>query len=141
MCILLSLLGKGSVKSYRGNEYKSNNRSIVGGVVFYAVRVVSKESRRLVLPRTSYLFSSFPHTSKSGKFATRRGDIFLSQQRVQARYRHKFKFKLILWLSFLCVIRVSLAPHLHRNVFEANTKNFFFFLWRYSPNWGLGLPP
>jgi hypothetical protein len=31
------------------------NRRIVGRVVFYAVRVVSKESTRLVLPRTSCL--------------------------------------------------------------------------------------
>jgi hypothetical protein len=30
-----------------------NSRRIVGRVVLYAVRVVSKESRRLVLPRTS----------------------------------------------------------------------------------------
>jgi hypothetical protein len=28
------------------------NRKTVGGVVFYAVRVVSGETRRLVLPRT-----------------------------------------------------------------------------------------
>jgi hypothetical protein len=33
-----------------------NNRKNIGGVVFYAVRVVSKESRRLVLPRTSCWF-------------------------------------------------------------------------------------
>jgi hypothetical protein len=41
----LSLVGNGSVKvplSLRGNGY-----------AFYAVRVVSNESRRLVLPRTS----------------------------------------------------------------------------------------
>jgi hypothetical protein len=36
-----------------GNEYTSNNRRIFGHVVFYAVRVLSKESRLLVLPRTS----------------------------------------------------------------------------------------
>jgi hypothetical protein len=45
LCIPLSLLGNGSVKvplSLLGNGY-----------VFYAVRVVSKESRRLVLLRTS----------------------------------------------------------------------------------------
>jgi hypothetical protein len=55
MCIPLSLLGNGSVKKkrYRGNEYTSNNRRIVGPVVFYDVRVLSKESRRIVLSRTS----------------------------------------------------------------------------------------
>jgi hypothetical protein len=31
----------------RGNDYIRNNRRIVGSVVFYTVRVVSKESRRL----------------------------------------------------------------------------------------------
>jgi hypothetical protein len=40
-------------KRYRGNEYIRNNRRIVGRVVFYAVRVVSKKSRRLILLRTS----------------------------------------------------------------------------------------
>jgi hypothetical protein len=51
MPVPLSLLGNGSVKRYRCNEYPRNKR-IVGGVVFYAVRVVSKESNRLFLPRT-----------------------------------------------------------------------------------------
>jgi hypothetical protein len=37
------------------NTRTHNNRRIVGRVVFYAVRVVSKESRRLVLPRTFFL--------------------------------------------------------------------------------------
>jgi hypothetical protein len=57
MCIPLSSLGNGSVKKkrYRDHEYTRNNGKIVGSVVLYAVRVVSKESRRLVLPRTSYL--------------------------------------------------------------------------------------
>jgi hypothetical protein len=32
-------------------------RSIVGGVVLYSVRVVSKESRRLVLTRTSFIWT------------------------------------------------------------------------------------
>jgi hypothetical protein len=44
--ILLSLLGKGSVNTF------PRQRIIDGGVIFCAV-VVSKESRRLVLPRTS----------------------------------------------------------------------------------------
>jgi hypothetical protein len=47
LCIPLSLLGNNSVKT------SPWQRRIVGGVVFYAVCAVSKESRRLVLPRTS----------------------------------------------------------------------------------------
>jgi hypothetical protein len=42
---------------YRGNEYTRNSRGILGRVVFYVVRVVTKESRRLVLPRTCYIHS------------------------------------------------------------------------------------
>jgi hypothetical protein len=41
-------------KSYRGNEYTRNNRRIVGRVISFAVRDVSKEGRWLILPRTSY---------------------------------------------------------------------------------------
>jgi hypothetical protein len=49
----LSLLGNNTVKTF------PRLRIIIGGVVFYAVRVVSKESRLLVLPRTScYLYCS-----------------------------------------------------------------------------------
>jgi hypothetical protein len=40
-------------KSYRRNKYIRINGKIVRRVVFYAVRVESRESRRLVLPRTS----------------------------------------------------------------------------------------
>jgi hypothetical protein len=46
MCVPPSLLGNNSVNTF------PRQRRIVGGVVFYAVRVVSKQSRRLVLPRT-----------------------------------------------------------------------------------------
>jgi hypothetical protein len=49
MCIPLSLLGNGYVKKL---PQQIHNR-IVGHVVFYSVRAVSKESRRSVLPRTS----------------------------------------------------------------------------------------
>jgi hypothetical protein len=45
------LLGNGSVKTF------PQQRRLVGSVVLYAVHVVSKESRRLVLPGTSYLES------------------------------------------------------------------------------------
>jgi hypothetical protein len=45
-CIPLSLLGNNSVKTFP-------RQRTVGGVVFSAVHVVSKESWRLVLPRTS----------------------------------------------------------------------------------------
>jgi hypothetical protein len=51
----LSLIGNEILK--RHSEYERNNRNI-RGIVFYAVRVVSQESMRLFLIRTSYLFKS-----------------------------------------------------------------------------------
>jgi hypothetical protein len=59
MCISLSLLRNSSVKT------SPRQRRIVGGVVFYAIRVVSKESRRLVLPRTSTSFKGATHGTRS----------------------------------------------------------------------------
>jgi hypothetical protein len=51
MCILLSLLGESSgEKSYRGNEYILNKRGNIGRVIFYAVRVVSKEIDNCFFP-------------------------------------------------------------------------------------------
>jgi hypothetical protein len=47
MYISLSLLGNGYV------NILTRQRRIFTGIIFYAVRVISKESRRLVLPRTS----------------------------------------------------------------------------------------
>jgi hypothetical protein len=47
VCIPLSLLSNNSAKTF------PQQRRIVGSLVFYVVRVVSEESRRLVLPRTS----------------------------------------------------------------------------------------
>jgi hypothetical protein len=49
LCITLSLLDKDSVKTFQRQE------RIFGVVVLYAVRVGSKESRRLILPRTFLL--------------------------------------------------------------------------------------
>jgi hypothetical protein len=46
LCIPLSLLGNNSVKTFP-------RRRRIGGIVFCAVHVVSKESRRLVISRTS----------------------------------------------------------------------------------------
>jgi hypothetical protein len=70
----LSLLGNGLVnmipsyvawqrfdKQYPATTNTRNNRRIVGSVVSYAVRVVSKESMRLVLPRTSCLLFHSQH--------------------------------------------------------------------------------
>jgi hypothetical protein len=48
LCIPLSFLGNNSLKTFPRQRW-------IGGVVFYAVRVVSYESRQLVLPR-SYCF-------------------------------------------------------------------------------------
>jgi hypothetical protein len=47
LCVPLSMLGSNTVKTF------SRQRIIVGGVVFYAVGVLSKESRRLMFPITS----------------------------------------------------------------------------------------
>jgi hypothetical protein len=49
---LLSFLDNSSVKHYRGNEYRRDDWRIIRRVVFFAVHIVSKESRQLVLPRT-----------------------------------------------------------------------------------------
>jgi hypothetical protein len=47
----MSLLGNNLVKTF------SQQQRIVGGVVFYAARVVLKKIRRKVLPRTSCIYS------------------------------------------------------------------------------------
>jgi hypothetical protein len=47
LCIALQFLGKKSVKTFQ------RQRRIVGGDVFCEFHVVLKESRRIVLPRTS----------------------------------------------------------------------------------------
>jgi hypothetical protein len=44
-------------KGYRRNKYIRYHRKTVGRVVFYAVRVLSKEDKRLVLLRTFVTFS------------------------------------------------------------------------------------
>jgi hypothetical protein len=53
LCIPLSLLGSGSVSTF------TLQRRTVGGVVFYAVSLASKERRRIVLPR-SFCFLCCP---------------------------------------------------------------------------------
>jgi hypothetical protein len=53
VCNPLSLLGNGSVNTFPAATNTRNDTRIVLRVVFYAVRVVSKENRRLVLLRTS----------------------------------------------------------------------------------------
>jgi hypothetical protein len=52
VCIPYHCRAKDRRNRYDGNECMSKNR-IVGRVVLYSVRVASKESRRLVIPRTS----------------------------------------------------------------------------------------
>jgi hypothetical protein len=63
VCIHLPLLDNNSVKTF------PPHRRAVGGVVFYAVRVLSKESRRLVLPRTSFckVWYTINHEPRSAK--------------------------------------------------------------------------
>jgi hypothetical protein len=55
----LSLLGNGLLNTF------SRQRGIVGGVAFYAISVVSEESRRLVLPRISHLIVVVRNTDAS----------------------------------------------------------------------------
>jgi hypothetical protein len=47
LCTPLASLGNNSIKTF------PRKRRIFGGVVFYVIHIVSKESKRLVLPRTS----------------------------------------------------------------------------------------
>jgi hypothetical protein len=60
VCVfLLTLLGNGSVKSFRGNEYALNNRMTVGHGVFCAVRVGSN-AHYVVTKIGSKLFPEHP---------------------------------------------------------------------------------
>jgi hypothetical protein len=53
------LLGNGNIKPFLGNEYVRKNRIIGRAFSMRSVRIVSKESRRIVLPRTScYIYDS-----------------------------------------------------------------------------------
>jgi hypothetical protein len=54
LCITLALLGNSSLNTF------PQQRKIVGNVVFYTFRNVSKKSRRLVLPTTSCLIVLCP---------------------------------------------------------------------------------
>jgi hypothetical protein len=54
LCISLSLLGNNSVKMFLRQQ------RMIRCIVFYAARVISKESRLLVLPRTSHLIFASP---------------------------------------------------------------------------------
>jgi hypothetical protein len=52
-CIPLIVARQRLSRHFLAATNTGNNRRIVGGVVFYVVRVVSKERRQLVLSRTS----------------------------------------------------------------------------------------
>jgi hypothetical protein len=82
MCVYVYVarlrLGK---KRYRGNEYTRKNRRIVGRVISYAARVVSKESRRLVLPRT--LFFKY-------RVSEKRGSLILGSLRIHMKMMRRY---------------------------------------------------
>jgi hypothetical protein len=59
MCIPLLLLG---------NEYTCSYRKIVGCVVFCVIRILSEESRWLILPRTSCFTFSAPSYLKTTSY-------------------------------------------------------------------------
>jgi hypothetical protein len=58
---LLSLLGNGSVKTLPRRRMHTNKK-IVGRVVFYEIRVATKESGLIILPRTSCYIVILPFT-------------------------------------------------------------------------------
>jgi hypothetical protein len=106
-CIPLSLLGNGSVKvplSLLGNGY-----------VFYAVRVVSKESRRLVLPITSFFFLPFMSAetlnAKIASFLTRILSAYLVSFCIQVELVNVelalFEPRILLFLILDCLGRGS----------------------------------
>jgi hypothetical protein len=74
---LVVLRQRRSKKRYRGQEHARNNKRIVGSVVFYAVRVVTKESRRLGLARTSYLEFHPVYFTAIIKNSTKQDDLAL----------------------------------------------------------------
>jgi hypothetical protein len=57
VCYPLSLLSNGSLNMFPRQRIHAKKKNCCTRLIFYAVRVVSKESTRLVLPRTScYIF-------------------------------------------------------------------------------------
>jgi hypothetical protein len=57
MFIPLSLLS--NEKRYRSNQYIHNNRIIVGRVLFYAVRVVSRKAEHQFFPEIVFILYLF----------------------------------------------------------------------------------
>jgi hypothetical protein len=71
-CILLSLLGRNSVKTFPRQRR-------IEGIAFYCAHVVSNDSRRLVLPRTCFLFHMFVVW-----LALKQWDLYLQQMNMEA---------------------------------------------------------
>jgi hypothetical protein len=67
MFISLSLLGNGSEKHYRGNEYTSKKR-IAGGIVFYMVHIILRKVSFLLLYVPPNLTLVFPQSVFMGFF-------------------------------------------------------------------------
>jgi hypothetical protein len=91
LCIPLSLLGNNSVKTFL------RQRKIVGGVVFNAVHVVSKESMRVVLPRTSCFISSSAELSNYLYIITSVILLFLVVFKILALTVNRVKFLKLFW--------------------------------------------
>jgi hypothetical protein len=120
-CISLSLLGNNSVKTF------PRQRKIVGGDVFYAVRVISKESRWLVLPRTCLNLIFL-------KDQARRGDASPPPPPVLVPKNPKAHGpQLIPILSQLISVH-ALGPRFFNNHFNITLPSTYR-----SPNWSLTL--
>jgi hypothetical protein len=88
LCIPLSLLGSNSVKMF------PRQRRIVGGVVFYAVGVVSKENKRLVPFRTSCFYFCVP------RYQTRREKVL--NLMVESIRRMKYVLNFLINTVLIC---------------------------------------
>jgi hypothetical protein len=91
LCIPLSLVGNISVSTF------PRQRRIVGGFVFYAIRVVSKESKWLVLCRTS-CFTLDPE-----------GGV-VTYKRVLSEYSHVYLRKLTVKQLTFCPLHMITNP-------------------------------
>jgi hypothetical protein len=148
----MSLVGNNSLKTF------SRQQRIVGGVVFYVVRVVWKETRRLVLPSTSCLFMFHSREQQSASICNNMKmyllmDVCWSEHVVQAastsESEHSTKVvKIGLKHTGTAVIRTKLNPNWLNSTFPENGGGratstnykfnvifFFFYFLALKPNY------
>jgi hypothetical protein len=105
LCIL-TLLANGSVNTF------PRQRRIFGRVILYSVCVLSEESRRLVLPRTSCLYSSSIYHSSSLWLNISHSKVLYSKQGL--RFSHRWLWRIV--LEYTTVYFVESQPVFRRNV-------------------------